>query len=81
MAVVGAVVGAVAGAVAGAVDGALDGAGAGAVPFVAAGGKMADAGVVISALFRTRRGLRRLFQTQQLAPRLAGLFVADAFLQ
>jgi hypothetical protein len=56
--------------------GAVDGAGAGAVPFVVAGGKMVDPGVSGSA-----RGPRRLFQTQYLAPPLAGLFVPNGFLE
>jgi hypothetical protein len=60
----------------------VDGAGAGAVPFVAAGGKMADAGVAISAhCLEHWRAPRRLFPTQYLAPPLAGLFVANAFLE
>ena len=74
-----------AGTVAGTADGTVAGTavgiaaldGAGAAPFVIAGGVMAVGGVAGSAPFRTL-ARSRVFPTQHLAPPLAGLFVANA---
>jgi hypothetical protein len=65
---------AVVGAVAGAVAGVVDGAGAGAVPFVAAGGKMVNAGVAGSALLRTLARSAQVIPKSASSPAHCGAF-------